>query len=221
MAALTEEYIAELMASDDPNTQGSAAWLACRLGHVTASNFRWVMDKTAKGLPTAKRTSYLWDVVCERITGKPTEHYVNDAMLHGTETEPLARMAYEAQTGSIVTQVGFLHHKTVPLCGGSPDGLIDDDGMIEIKALTTRNHLDLLLTQDISDYLPQMLGLLWITGRQYCDFVAFDPRVPAHLQLYIHRVERDETYIAKLAEDVIAFESECSEIVRRLQEIKP
>lgn len=220
MAALTDEYLAELMAEGDAKTQGSAAWLAERLGHVTASNFRWTMDRTAKGLPTEKRTTYMWDVVCERITGKPAEHFVSNAMLHGQEFEPMARMHYESMTGNIVTETGFLHHKTIKLCGGSPDGTIDDDGLIEIKCLTTRNHLDMILTQDISDYLPQMHGLLWITGRQWCDFCAFDPRVPEHLQLFTHRVERDETYIAKLAAEVIAFEAECSEMVRRLEEIR-
>lgn len=205
--------------ADDVSVQGSAAWLDARCGKVTASNFRHVMDVTKAGKPSAKRDGYLWDVVVERITGRPVEHFVNDAMAHGTEMEPLARIAYENRTGNMVMETGFINHVKVPGVGGSPDGVIDDDGMIEIKAPTSKTHLKIVLTGDISEYVPQMQGLMWVTGRQWCDFISFDNRLPPSLHLYIQRVKRDDNYIAELAGNVLKFLSEVDALHQALLKI--
>lgn len=196
----------------NPGEQKSIEWLMSRCGKVTASNFKHVMDFTAKGKPSEKRTTYLWQVVIERLTGVPTEHYVNAAMQHGLEFEPAARMAYEAHTGRIVAETGFINHQSISNLGGSPDGTIDDDGLIEIKCLQSRNHLNIVLNGDISEYLAQTQGLIFITGRAWCDFVSFDPRLPDYLQLYIERIDRDTEYIAALEENVISFLGEVDEL---------
>lgn len=213
------EYLAELAAMQAadpgpmPGEQHSVEWLMERVGKVTASNFKHVMDFTKGGKPTAKRDGYMWDVIVERLTGAPTEHYVNGAMEHGTELEPLARMAYERATGSMVIETGFINHQTIAGCGGSPDGTVGDDGLIEIKAPTTRTHCGILLAEDLSDYIPQMQGLMWITGRQWCSFVCYDNRLPAHLQLYLNKVDRDAEYIRRLEIEVIKFIGEIETIV--------
>lgn len=203
----------------DPGEQGSIEWLMARVGRVTASNFKHVMDVLKNGKPSAKREGYLYDVVIERLTGKPTERYVNDAMLHGTEMEPLARMAYEARTGSIVTEVGLIHHPTLEGVSGSPDGLLDDDGIIEIKAPTSRTHIETMLSGEC-EHQAQIQGLLWILGRQYCDFISFDNRLPEPLQMHIQRVERDDAYIETLSAGVIAFLAEVQAMVDRLKSRK-
>jgi predicted phage-related endonuclease len=190
-----------------PGEQQSIEWLQSRVGHCTASRFKDVLDFTKAGKEGAKRSAYRMELVVERITGKPAEHFVNDAMVWGTETEPLARMAYEAHTGAMVTQTGFLHHKTLKYVGGSPDGLIDDDGGIEIKCPSTSTHIKTLLSGEC-DHLPQIQGLMWITGRQWWDFVSFDPRLPEGLQLFIKRVQRDNAFIDEIAAAVINFVGE-------------
>jgi hypothetical protein len=215
---LTRGYAARLDA--EQGEQGGVDWLMSRVAHVTASRFRDVLDFTKAGKAGAKRTSYLWDVVVERLTGQPTEHFVNAAMEHGTQNEPMARMAYESRTGNIVAETGFLHHTAIKWVGGSPDGLVDADGLIEIKAPTTKTMCQLLIDQDLSDYMPQMQGLMWITGRQWCDFVCYDPRLPDGLSLYIERVLRDEDYIAELAGNVLQFLSEVEELHSRLMALK-
>jgi len=214
--AQMEEHAAR--PTPNPGEQQSVEWMMQRCGKVTCSNFRHVIDFTKAGKPTAKRETYLWDVITERLTGTPVTHYVNDAMAHGTEFEPQARMKYESVTGRIVLETGFVNHKTVAGVGGSPDGVIDDDGLIEIKAPTTRTHCQILLSDDLDDYMPQMQGLMWVTGRKWCDFVCYDPRLPAKLQLYISRVDRDEVYIEKLARAVNDFLCEVDDILNRLDD---
>lgn len=190
-----------------PGEQGSIEWLMERVGFCTASRFADVMDFRKDKKEGAKRAAYRLEVVAERLTGKPAEHYVNDAMAWGSEQEAAAIMLYEAQTGAMVMQPGFTHHPTIAMCGGSLDGLVGDDGIIEVKCPTTATHLKTLLGAEC-EHLPQIHGYLWITGRQWCDFVSFDPRLPAALQLYMQRVARDDDYIAELAGNVIQFLAE-------------
>lgn len=203
----------------EPGEQGSLTWLLERVGHCTASRFADVLDRLKNGSRGAKSKTYLMEVVCERITGRPVEHYVNSAMEHGTATEPLARMAYEARTGNMVAQPGFLHHPTIEWVGGSVDGLVDDDGMIEIKCPTTSTHIKTLLGTEC-EHLPQIQGYLWITGRTWCDFVSFDPRMPEHLRLFVQRIERDDEYIARLEGDVIQFLSEVAAMGEKLEALE-
>lgn len=202
----------------EPGEQGSAEWLYQRVGFCTASRFADVLDKLKNGTPGAKRKNYLLEVVAERITGQPVEHYVNAAMERGTEMEPSARAAYEANTGALVEETGFIHHKTLQFVGGSPDGFVDDDGIIEIKAPTTQTHIKTLLSQEC-EHLPQIQGYLWLTGRAYCDFISYDDRVPAPLDLYVQRIERDDAYCAMLEAEINVFLAEVAALVAKLKAI--
>lgn len=196
--------------------QGSEAWLLERAGCATASKFSDVMAKNKTG-EAAVRAKYRIQLVTERLTGNPVTGYTNAAMQWGTDTEPQARQAYEAETGIIVDQVGFLLHKAIPWCGASPDGFIGDDGLIEIKCPESQTHLEYLESGKAPEkYIPQMQGQMWVTDRQWCDFVSFDPRFPPNLQLLIVRVARDDKYIKALETEVKDFLAGVDEMVQRL-----
>ena len=191
------------------NEQRSAAWLYERVGFCTASKFAAVMDITKKGTEAAKRRNYRVQLAVERLTNEPTQNYVSVAMQHGVDTEPLARMAYEARTGAVVEETGFIHHPTMQWVGGSPDGLVGADGGMEIKCpFESAVHVATLMDRHCEEHLAQVQGLLWITGRKWWDFVSFDPRMPKGLQLYVQRVARDEAYITDLADGVTRFLAE-------------
>lgn len=196
-----------MSAALEEGEQRGVDWLMARVGHATGSRFAAIMDRLKSGKPSAERQKYLWELVIERLTGKPTERYVTAAMQHGIDTEPLARMAYESQTGRMVTETGFVHHKTILFVGGSVDGLIDADGLIEIKCPTSATHLQTMLTEEC-EHMAQIQGYLWITDREWCDFISFDPRLPVKLSLYIKRIERDPLYIAQLKDAVTQFLAE-------------
>lgn len=198
-------------------SQQSAEWLMARVGYCTASRFSDAMDELKNGSPGAKRKNYIMELVAERISGRPVEHYVNYAMERGTECEPYARAAYEAKTGNIVAEQGFIHHKTLEWVGGSVDGFVDDDGIIEIKSPTTPTHIRTLLTQSCEEHYPQIMGYLWICGRKWCDFISFDDRVPAPYDLYIQRVERDDSYIATIESKVVSLLAEVAAHVEKLK----
>ena len=187
-------------------SQGSAQWFADRCGKATASRFKDVVAKLRNGAPAKARDDYLWELVIERITGSPAEHYTNAAMTWGIENELAARMAYEAHTGQIVEAAGLVLHPTIANCGGSPDGLIGDDGGLEIKCpLNSAIHLRTVLDGMPEDHLYQVQGNMAVTGRAWWDFVSFDPRLPDGLSLYVQRVERDEATCLLIELEVTAF----------------
>lgn len=195
------------------NPQGSLGWLQDKCGFVSASCFA---DVLAKGQGKT-RASYLRKVVAERLTGKPSESYSNGHMDRGTLQEPLARLAYEALTGEPVIQVGFLKHPTLPRVGASPDGLVGDDGGIEAKSVIPTVQVETLrLGGYPSEHKAQIQGNLWVTGRRWWDFVSYSPDMPAHLRLYIFRVERDEAYMDALKREVLAFDAEAENLYTRL-----
>jgi len=197
--------------------QGSAAWLFERVGYVTASRFKDVIAKTKEGKPTAARETYLWELVVERLTGSPQDHFTSTAMQWGTDQEQRSRMAYEAETGAMVEEVGFIKHPTVKWVGGSPDGLIREDGGWESKSpYNSAIHLQTVLNGMPDDHMAQVQGLMWITGRKYWDFQSFDPRLPEELQRYCVTVKRDDDYISTLGAEVIVFSGE---VDARVQEI--
>ena len=199
--------------------QQSADWLMSRVGHTTASRFKDVLAVLKSGKPAAARETYLWEVVIERLTGQPSEHYTSAAMQWGIDQEIISRMAYEARSGNIVMQVGFIHHPEIPMVGGSPDGLVDDDGGWESKSpYNSAYHLQTILNGMPEEHMPQVQGLMWITGRQWWDFTSFDPRLPGHLQVYTQRIPRDDAYIAMLAVAVAAFQAEAAELEARIME---
>jgi len=185
--------------------QGSPEWHQARLGKVTASKVADVMAKTKTG-PSASRTNYMAQLLCERLTGTPTDCFMNDAMRWGTEKEPEARLAYSFHHDADVTEIAFVDHPTIAMAGASPDGLIGNDGLLEIKCPNTATHLDTLLSETVpAKYVTQMMWQMACTGRAWCDFVSFDPRLPAEMSLFIRRVPRDVSMILDLEGDVAAF----------------
>lgn len=186
--------------------QRTADWFRERAGKATASRFRHVMAKLKKGGYAEARGTYMWELVIERITGTATDHYASTAMQWGQDNEAGARMAYEAATGAIVEEVGFFPHTTMENVGGSPDGLVGDDGGFEAKCpFNSAVHLVCFLEGMPDEHRAQVQGLMWITGRQWWDFVSFDPRLPEPFNLYVQRIARDEDLIAELEREVETF----------------
>jgi len=200
--------------------QRTEEWFAARCGKVTASRVADIIAKTKTGY-SASRENYLAQLVCERMTGKPTESFTNAAMLHGTETEPFARAAYEADKDILVQEVGFVVHPTIAGAGASPDGLVGDYGLVEIKCPNTATHIQTLLDQKVPDkYNIQMQWQMACTGRQWCDFASFDPRMEEGLQLFIKRVEYHPLYVAELEKEVINFLMDVEDKIRKLNKLK-
>jgi putative phage-type endonuclease len=196
--------------------QGTPEWFAQRLGKVTASRIADIMAKTKTGV-SASRGNYLAQLVAERLTGQSADTFKSGAMQHGTETEPQARMVYEAETGQIVTEVAMINHPTIEMSGASPDGLVGTDGLVEIKCPNTSTHIASLMADKApSGYIPQMQWQMACTGRAWCDFVSFDPRMPEDMQLLIKRVPRDEALIAEYEAEVVKFLAEVQETVDKL-----
>lgn len=194
-------------------------WLQSRLGKVTASRVGDVMAKTRSGY-AASRDNYMALLIVERLTGKPTEGFSNAAMEWGTQTEPEARAAYSAKTGELVEEVGFIDHPTIAGAGASPDGIVGE-GLVEIKCPQTNTMLEWILTRTIpARYLAQMQFQMAVTGAKWCDFAAYDPRLPEHLQLLIIRVERDDTRIAEIEAEISMFLGELDDKVNKLNEVK-
>ena len=197
--------------------QRSAEWFAHRAGRVTASRIADVMAKTKTG-PGAARKNYAADLVAERLTGECREGFSNAAMQWGTDMEPQARAAYEFLHDASVVEVGFINHPTLTMAGCSPDGLVGDSGMVEIKAPNTATHIETLLTGKIDGkYLKQMQFQMACAGRESCDFVSFDPRLPAEMQLFVQRVPRDPALIVEIETEVAAFLAEVDETVAALR----
>lgn len=200
--------------------QGSTEWFAQRLGKVTASRVSDIIAKTKTGV-SASRANYLAQLVAERLTGQAADTFKNGAMQHGTETEPMARMAYEAETGLMVTEVAMIQHGTIEMAGASPDGLVGEDGLVEIKCPNTSTHIATLMADKApSQYIPQMQWQMACTGRAWCDFVSFDPRMPEDMQLFIKRVPRDNALIAEYEAEVVKFLAEVQETVNKLIQIR-
>ena len=174
-------------------TQGSPEWFAARCGKVTASRIADIIARNKDGGEKAEAKTYRAELVAERLSGLPTPSFSNAAMRWGTETEPAARLAYEALTGNAVVETGFVAHPSIAMTGASPDGLVEHDGLIELKCPNTLTHIN-YLTNGLppAQYCPQMLWQMECTGRDWCDFASFDPRLPAEYRLFVVRFERDE-----------------------------
>jgi len=195
-------------------------WFAARIGKVTASRVADVVAKTKSGY-SASRDNYMAQLVCERLTGKPAESFSNAAMQWGIDTEKLARAAYEAHMDVLVDEVGFIEHPAIVNSGASPDGLVGIDGLIEIKCPNTATHIDTLLSQTVpKKYADQIFWQMACTGRDWCDFVSYDPRLPSDLQLFIKRIPRDDKYIQLLEAEVIEFLTETAHKVAQLLNLK-
>ena len=200
--------------------QRTEEWFAARMGKVTASRVADVIAKTKTGYSTS-RENYLAQLVCEVLTGKPAESFTNAAMQWGVDQEPLARAAYESHQNVLVDEVGFLIHPTIWQSGASPDGLVGEFGMVEIKCPNTATHIDTLLTQTVpGKYNTQMQWQMACAGRHWCDYVSFDPRMPSDLQLFVKRVEYDPPYVAMLEKEVMQFLGDLDNKVAQLNKLK-
>lgn len=187
--------------------QGSEEWLASRSGVITASRFKDVRDRLKNGTPSSKCAGYAAQVAVERIAGRPTDKFFESwQMREGKEQEHFARIAYEVQTGYMVNEVGFITTDD-RLFGYSPDGEIDEDGLLEVKTILSGDvALRVCGHQDLSGYMDQCLGGLWLTGRKWIDLVIWCPALePIDKHLTIHRIERDEEKIAALEQDLMSF----------------
>lgn len=201
--------------------QGSEEWLAIRCGKVTASRVHDIIAKTKSG-PAASRANYMAELIAERLTGQPAEKFVSAAMQHGTDTEAEARSAYSFYRNVDVAYVAFVPHSSIDLCGASPDGLIGEDGLVEFKCPNTATHIDTLLGSAIpSKYVTQMQWQMECTGRQWCDWVSYDPRLPEHMRLFVSRVARDEAFLSDTGKAVRAFMLELDDRLATLRERFP
>ncbi|NBQ17170.1 exonuclease [bacterium] len=201
--------------------QGSQEWHDLRLGKITASKIADILAVGRSG-ESISRKNYKLDLIRERITGKRTEGYINGHMERGIELEPLARATYEVLKNVTVNQVAFVEHPTINMAGASPDGLIDHDGLLEIKCPKPENHVDHLLNNGanlIAKYNPQVQWQLACTKRQWCDLVSFDPDMHPELQLFVTRIYRDNKWIAMAEKAVVEFDNEINESITKLKEI--
>ena len=197
--------------------QRTEEWFAQRLGKVTASRVADVIAKTNTGA-SASRDNYATQLILERLTNKQAEFYSNAAMQWGTETEPMARQAYELKRGVFVDEVGFIDHPTIEMSGASPDGLVGKNGLVEIKCPESKTHMEYLLSGKApAKYIPQMMWQMACTGREWCDFVSFDPRFPENLQILVVKVEYDPTYVKMLELEITQFLDDVSKKVEILR----
>ena len=186
--------------------QGTPEWKAARLGKLTASRVADATDLLKSGKPGAKRVTYMGELIAERLTGIVVEKYQNDLMRWGTEQEPEARAMYEFFHSVEVAQIAFVEHPSISMAGASPDGLVGAEGLIEIKCPSTSTHVDTLLAQAIpEEYVKQIDWQMACTGRLWCDFVSYDPRLPPHMAMFVCRRERDDAAISALEADARAF----------------
>ena len=199
--------------------QGSQEWLRERCGKWTASRFADLIAVSERtGKPLKSRADAIWNCVVERMTGQPADSAGGFALQWGTEVEPAAREAFELETGKVVQQAGFMVHPQYSFAGASPDGLIGDDEGLELKSpYSSSVHLSRFLDGVPSEYLIQIHGCMWVTGRKKWYFASFDPRMPPSHRLLIIPVLRDEAMIARIESAVLAAESEADELQQRLE----
>lgn len=197
--------------------QRSPEWYAARLGKVGASRVSDIMARTKTGYSTS-RANLMAELVCERLTGVNTEGYTNAAMQWGTDKEPDARALYSLMNDCEIEEAGFLDHPTIHMAGCSPDGLVGTDGLVEIKCPNTATQIETLLNGTVDNkYFLQMQFQMSVTGRAWCDFVSFDPRLPPEMQLWVKRVPRDNESIANIEKEVVIFLTELDAKVATLQ----
>ena len=198
--------------------QRTDEWFAARLGKVTASRIADIMAKTKTGY-AASRKNYLFELLCERLSGQREEKFISASMQRGIDLEPKARAVYEIETGEWVEEVGFIPHPTIAMSGASPDGLIRDDGLIEIKCPNTAAHIEFLQTQKPKqEYIYQMQWQMACTGRKWCDFVSYDDRLPENLAYCSVHIPRDDDFIQSLEQEVEKFLAELEQKITHIQE---
>ncbi len=197
--------------------QGTEEWHEMRRGVITASRFKDVMSKGRGDAPSKTRQSYMLELAAESLTGQVEHFESNKYMKWGTEKEPEAKSMYELITDNEVSEVAFIKHDTLN-CGVSPDGLVNADGGLEIKCPKTTTQIETFLSGKMpSQHKAQVQGCMWVTEREWWDFVSFDPRIVGESSFFTVRVERDEDYIANLAEQISLFDEELQQLITKLR----
>ena len=198
--------------------QGTPEWYEARTGRVTASRIKDVIARLKRGdEEAANRKNYRVELVCEILTGNMADHYTSPAMEWGIANETFARASYEIANNCMVEQIGFVIHPTLDRAGASPDGLVGEDGLLEIKCPNTATHIDYILADKVpAEYEPQIMWQLACTGRKWCDFVSYDPRLPEYLQLFTRRMTRDDARIAEIEKEVQQFLIEVDSLILSL-----
>lgn len=197
--------------------QSSDDWHQARVGHVTASRVADVIAKTKTGWGSS-RANYAAQLVAERLTGKASDNYVNAAMQWGLDTEPHARAAYEFVRDANVSPAAFILHPSIEWAGATPDGFIGDDGLVEFKCPATATHIETLRDGGVpGKYVTQVQWQLACSGRKWCDFVSFDPRMPERMRLYVRRLARDDDMIGALERHVETFLAEIDDTLKQLR----
>lgn len=195
--------------------QGSQEWHELRLGKITASRMADVLSKGRGSMPSKTAENYMMELLAEKLTGEQKPFFENDAMRWGTETEPQARAMYELKSGYDVIEVAFIERNE--FIGVSPDGLVGECGMLEIKCPTTITQIKRALTDDYSkDYYTQIQCQLWVAEREWCDFVSFDPRIDVDSSYLLQRVSRDEGFISEMDIKSNAFIERMNDLYERL-----
>jgi len=200
--------------------QNTEEWRKARAGKITASRMCDVMAFGKRdGKPLKSRQDYIGDIIAEILTGEPKEQVKARPLDWGHDVEAAARAEYEAETGAIVVCTGFMEHPLIPYIGCSPDGLIGSAGQMQIKCpQNPAIHIATLRDGIPEEHIPQVQGELFVTGREWSDFVSYDPRMPPHLRLYRQRIERDDKYIASLADACASLWAEVQVLIRFLNE---
>jgi exodeoxyribonuclease (lambda-induced) len=199
-----------------PISQDDPLWLRARVGSLTASRMREARAKLKRGGESAERKNYKLELVAERLSSTAVEHYVSKAMQDGIEREPLAADAYEVATGTFIEPGGYLTHRSIEYFGASPDRLIADDGLVEIKCPTLLTYTEWLLEPGIpEEHVDQMLAQLAVTGRKWCDFVAFHPAMPTDKRLIVRRLVPSKQQLADLEVDAQQFLFEVDELYKK------
>jgi len=202
--------------------QRSPEWLKMRCGAVTGSRVGDVITKLKKGGYSSSRQTYLMELVCERLSGLHADHYVSPAMEFGMENESCARAEYELQCEVDVKQIGLAMHDKINYFMASPDGLVGEDGCIEIKVPNSMTHLNWLICGEVPpEHVPQMKAVMCCANRQWCDFVSFDPRMPKDLRLFVRRLYRDGPMILEMEQEVEKFLAEVEAAMQRALDAKP
>jgi putative phage-type endonuclease len=202
--------------------QQTPEWYTMRKGMVTGSRVADIVTRLKKGGYSAARQTYLMEIACARLTGLMPDHHVSPAMEWGIANEPFARAAFELANDCMVESIGFAIHPKIEYFGASPDGLIGEEGVLEIKCPTSDTHLSYILAGVVPvEYCPQMLAEMACTERQFCDFVSFDPRMPENLQLFMRRFHRDDKLIAMMEEEVQIFLGEVEGMLETINQLRP
>ncbi len=192
--------------------QRSDEWFAARLGKVTASRVHDLLAQTKTGYSTSRK-NYMMELMVERLTGTRQEGYTNAAMQHGIDNEPIARAEYEKTINGLVHEVGFVEHPDIKMFGCSPDGLVGNDGLLEIKCPNTAQHVETILHGFPPRYRAQVQSQLACTNRMWCDFVSYDPRMPEPMRLVRLRMYRINEYIETMESEVKDFLMELDDMI--------